>query len=55
MASSRGSSISMLLQFNLSSSGGHEECEEGFGMVFSLFEGVGIWSAPALARREGRR
>jgi len=49
------SSISVLVQLGLSSSGGHEECEEGTATMVSSLEGVGIWSAPAPARLEGRR
>jgi hypothetical protein len=55
IASSGVSSTSVLVQLGLSSSGGHEECEEGTATMLSSLEGVGIWSAPAPARLEGRR
>jgi len=42
MASSWVSSISRLLQLDLSSSGGHEECEEGAATMLSSLEGVGM-------------
>jgi hypothetical protein len=55
IASSGVSSISVLIQLGLSSSGGHEEREEETATMLSSLEGVGIWSAPAPARLEGIR
>jgi hypothetical protein len=42
MESSRIPSISALRQLDLSSSGGHEECDDKLATTGSLLEGVGM-------------
>jgi hypothetical protein len=44
----------MDLQLDLSSSGGHEECDDGVATMLWWLEGVGIWSAPSAGQARKR-